>query len=123
MSSESDPGASDEPWIRFSNRYCWCGHRKFAVMRISQSATNPGRVYWSCKDCGYFTFWEPTANELVSILDFARYYASRFSSEEAQLEAMRAKYASLQAELKRTRWVVVALIICIFYLIFYVVIT
>lgn len=56
--------------IKFKNRRCYCG--KKAGVRISESATNPYKLYFICflGKCNYYSFWTPD-NEEFNLYDDA----------------------------------------------------
>ena len=40
---------------RFQNRRCYCGRK--AEVKISESIDNPEKLFFKCKDCGFFEWW------------------------------------------------------------------
>ncbi|KAG5533094.1 hypothetical protein RHGRI_027355 [Rhododendron griersonianum] len=61
MSTSSTVGTQN--YLRYRNRTCKCRER--AVVKISESDKNPGRLYYTCKDadnggCDFWAWCNPT---------------------------------------------------------------
>lgn len=50
--------------IKFRNEWCKCNKR--AIGRISESVSNPNRLYFKCEKevCNFFKFWEPKKSDV-----------------------------------------------------------
>ncbi|KAL6971924.1 hypothetical protein U1Q18_052791 [Sarracenia purpurea var. burkii] len=60
MSMGSSSSGVNQKFNFFQNKRCKCG--KKAAVCISESETNPGRLYFKCRDscCNFFAWWMPT---------------------------------------------------------------
>lgn len=54
--------------IMFYNKRCYYGYR--AVIKISQTANNPHKLFYNCRTCRcrFFKWWSPTDNEADEII-------------------------------------------------------
>lgn len=64
MASHHPPNCWSQRPI-FQNKKCKCG--KMAAVRISESSSNPGRLYFACKDdkCKFFEWWKAPAGKMI----------------------------------------------------------
>ncbi|KAK9230695.1 hypothetical protein WN944_023667 [Citrus x changshan-huyou] len=54
--------------IKFYNIVCYCRTR--AEIKVSESKTNPNKLYYSCHNdpsCGFFRWWKPSTDEAIEI--------------------------------------------------------
>lgn len=52
--------------FKFHNKVCYCRVR--AAIKISESKSNPNRLYYSCPNdpaCGFFRWWTPSREEIA----------------------------------------------------------
>ncbi|KAI8538764.1 hypothetical protein RHMOL_Rhmol09G0129400 [Rhododendron molle] len=59
MSSSTTRSSKNQNYIKYKNRTCHCGER--AVVKISKSEQNPGRLYYHCElevNQGGYHIWD-----------------------------------------------------------------
>jgi len=100
MASSANSSNPPQPWVRYSNKDCFCGRECQIV--ISDSKTNLNRLYYACKlnKCRFYKWCEPVNEDSSSELPVEFDFDSRFGKIEEDVNDMIMIHA---AEMEDTR--------------------